>query len=87
MIKFKSTVGFLQSATRLRPLGKINGINYSKADEFVKTTFSKTDVTEASKKGSLTKDMIDFLILKRIPKTIKHTEKFVKQNPELFILY
>ena len=58
------------------------GIDYSWVDEYKANDFSKTEIALAAKEGRLTQEMRDELILDRLPKTLRHAKKFIKEHPE-----
>ena len=58
------------------------GIDYSSIDEFRKNDFSKFELATAAIDGRLTQEMIDEMILDRIPKTLNHAKRFVLEHPE-----
>ena len=63
---------------------KLIGLDYSDiADTFVKKDFSKSAIAIAVNDGKLTQEMIEQMILKRLPRTIKQAELFALEHPEL----
>lgn len=62
---------------------KLIGADYSCIDDFVKSDFTKSAIGVAARNGKLTQDMIDQMILERLPKTIKQAELFAQDHPEL----
>ncbi|MBQ4646254.1 MAG: sigma-70 family RNA polymerase sigma factor [Candidatus Gastranaerophilales bacterium] len=69
-------------SNNLKP-NKLIGLDYSGIDEFVRADFSKAALAAASKEGRLTQDMIDQMIVQRLPRTIRQAEMFVHEHPEL----
>lgn len=78
----KIASGAFEPIKRLKS-AKLTGLDYSGADKFIKTGFSKAVLANASKEGKLSEDMIQQMILQRLPKTIKQAEAFVSEHPEL----
>ena len=62
---------------------KLIGLDYSDIDTFMKSDFSKSAICVAAKEGKLTQDMIEQMILERLPRTIKQAELFSIEHPEL----
>ena len=58
------------------------GIDYSSIDEYHRSDFSKSEIALASQEGKLTQEMIEEMIMNRIPKTLSHAQKFVLEHPE-----
>ena len=61
------------------------GLDYSQIDEFQKTSYATSEISAAAKKGKLTPEMREQLILDRLPKTIVHAQIFVCDHPVLDI--
>ena len=61
----------------------LTGIDYSTVDKFTKGDGFKSEFQKAAKEGTASKEMIDRVILDRIPKTIERVKEFVSQNPNL----
>lgn len=61
---------------------KLTGLDYSSCDDFVKTDYSKSEIVKAASSGALTDDMVEQMILKRIPMTLNHAKIFVNEHPE-----
>ncbi|MBQ7286973.1 MAG: sigma-70 family RNA polymerase sigma factor [Candidatus Gastranaerophilales bacterium] len=79
----KIATGIVGSVSSNVKPNKLIGLDYSMVDDFVKSDYSKTAVAIASKEGRLTPDMIEQMILQRLPRTIKQAEMFVHEHPEL----
>lgn len=62
---------------------KLIGLDYSDVDDFIRSDFSKSALALAAKEGKLTPDMIEQMILQRLPKAIKQAELFAQEHPEL----
>lgn len=61
----------------------MTGVDYSSIDTFERSDGFKTEFQKAAKEGKLTPEMIERVILDRIPRTIERVEKFSLEHPEI----
>ena len=78
----KIATGVVNSISNNIKPTKLIGLDYSDVDDFIKTDFSKSAIAIAAKEGKLTQDMIEQMILQRLPRTMKQAEMFSHEHPE-----